>query len=285
MRGPRDTILRIRLGLCLPCASPNCRPMPSELLTERRGAVLVLTISDPATRNSLSEQVLAAGIEALSVAESDAQVRCVLLCGDGAHFCAGGNLQGLLERRQAGPQTQARMLEHLHQFVEALRAFPKPVLAAVEGAAAGAGFSLALACDLIVAAQDARFILSYARIGLSPDGGATWSLAQALPRALVQQLVWLGEPVTAQQLNHWGLVGWVTDKGQALTEALRIAQRLAEMAPNALASGKELVQQASGSTLTQQLAAERDHLIANLFHPNAGEGLQAFLDKRAPKFR
>jgi enoyl-CoA hydratase/carnithine racemase len=255
------------------------------MLTERHGAVLVLTISDAATRNSLSEQVLAAGIEALNVAESDADVRCVVLRGDGAHFCAGGNLQGLLERRRSGPQAQARMLEHLHQFVEALRSFPKPVLAAVEGAAAGAGFSLALACDLIVAAQDARFILSYARIGLSPDGGATWSLGRALPRALVQQMVWLGEPVTAQQLAAWGLVGWVTDQGQALPEALRIAQRLAEMAPNALASGKELVQQASDRTLTQQLAAERDHLITNLFHPNAAEGLQAFLDKRAPKFR
>ena len=271
-----------RLPLSLPNAS---RAMPSELLTERQGAVLILTISDPATRNSLSEQVLAAGIEALNVAESDTQVRCVVLRGDGEHFCAGGNLQGLLARRQSGPEAQARMLDHLHQFVEALRAFPKPVLAAVEGAAAGAGFSLALACDLIVAAQDARFILSYARIGLSPDGGATSALVGALPRALVQQMVWLGEPVSAQQLASWNLVGWVTDKGQAFAEAVRLARRLADMAPNALASGKELVQQASGHTLTQQLAAERNHLIANLFHANAGEGLQAFLDKRAPKFR
>ena len=259
--------------------------MPSELLTERHGAVLVLTLSEPASRNSLSHQAIAAGIEALNVAESDPLIRTVVLRGDGAHFCAGGNLQGLLERRLAGPPAQVQMIEHLHQFVEALHAFPKPVIAAVEGAAAGAGFSLALACDLIVAAEDARFILSHARLGLSPDGGATWSLSQALPRALAQQLVWLAEPVSARQLNQWGVIGWVTDNGQALAEALRLAQRLAEMAPNAVASGKELVQQAAGRTLAQQLDAERDHFIENLFHTNGAEGLAAFTEKRRADFR
>jgi enoyl-CoA hydratase/carnithine racemase len=162
--------------------------MPAELLTERIGPVLAMTLSDPATRNTLSHQVIAAGIEALNIAESDPELRVVILRGAGGHFCAGGNLQGLQERRRAGPPAQVQMLEHLHQFVEALRTFPKPVIAAVDGAAAGAGFSLALACDLIVAAEDARFILSYGRIGLSPDGGATWSLMQALPRQRVQQI-------------------------------------------------------------------------------------------------
>ena len=259
--------------------------MSSELLTERHGPVLVLTISDPATRNTLSRQVIAAGIEALGVAEADTSLRCVILRGDGPHFCAGGNLQGLMERRAAGPAAQRQMLDHLHQLIEALRVFTKPVIACVEGASAGAGFSLALACDLIVAADDARFILSYGRIGLSPDGGATWSLAQALPRALVQKLVWLGEPVSAQQLQAWGLVGWLAGSGQAFSEALRVAQRLSEMAPNALTSAKELVQQAGTQTLTQQLGAERDHFITNLFHANAAEGLQAFIDKRPPAFR
>jgi enoyl-CoA hydratase/carnithine racemase len=259
--------------------------MPSELLTERIGAVLVMTLSDPATRNTLSHQVIAAGIEALNLAEADPSLRAVLLRGDGGHFCAGGNLQGLLERRRAGPPAQLQMLEHLHQFIEALHAFPKPVIAAVDGAAAGAGFSLALACDLIVAAEDARFILSYGRIGLSPDGGATWSLMQALPRARVQQLLWLGEPVSAQQLLDWGLAAAVTASGQSFGAALRLAERLAAMAPNALASAKELLHQAGGPSLKQQLAAERDHFVANLFHDNGAEGLNAFLEKRAPVFR
>lgn len=258
--------------------------MPSELLSERHGAVLVLTISDPSTRNTLSHQAIAAGIEALNVAEADPDVRCVVLRGDAGHFCAGGNLQGLIERRRSGPPAQAQMLDHLHQWIEALHSFPKPVIAAVEGAAAGAGFALALACDLIVAARDARFMLSYARLGLSPDAGSTWSLARTLPRPLIQKMVWLAEPVSAQQLNDWGVVGWVADPGQALTLALRTANELAAMAPNALASGKELVQSAGDHSLTNQLAAERDQFIDNLFHANGAEGLQAFLDKRPPKF-
>jgi len=259
--------------------------MPSELLTERVGAVLVLTLSDPATRNTLSKQAIAAGIEALNVAESDTSIRSVVLRGDGEHFCAGGNLHGLLERRRSGPEAQVQMLELLNQFVEALRTFPKPVIAAVEGAAAGAGFALALACDLLVAADDARFVLSYARIGLTPDAGASWHLARALPRPLVQRLVWLAEPVTAQQLLQWGLAARVADKGRAYAESLALAASLADMAPNAIASAKELVQNAAGATLGEQLALERDQFVANLFHGNGDEGLNAFLEKRSPQFR
>jgi len=259
--------------------------MSSELKSERRDSTLVLTLSDPATRNTLSEQLVSAGIEALNVAESNPEVRAVVLCGDGGNFCAGGNLHGLQTRRQAGVSAQVQMLDQLHQFVEALRVFPKPVIAAVEGAAAGAGFSLALACDLIVAAEDARFILSYAKVGLTPDGGATAHLSRALPRQLVQQWVWLAEPVSARQLHAHGVVNWVTDSGQALAEALNVANRLAAMAPNAVAGGKELLQGAADASLTQQLASERDHLIESLFHPNAGEGLQAFFEKRPPQFK
>jgi enoyl-CoA hydratase/carnithine racemase len=258
--------------------------MPSELLTEREDAVLVLTLSDPPTRNTLSAQVLAAGIEALGVAESDPGVSVVIVRGDGGHFCAGGNVRGLAERREAGRAVQRQMIEHLHQFVEALRAFPKPVIAAVEGAAAGAGFGLALACDLIVAAEDAQFTLSYGRLGLSPDAGATWSLAQVLPRTEVQRLLWLAEPVPAPRLHAAGVVGWLAPKGEALAEAKRLASRLQAMAPNALASAKELVQLAPSRSLHLQLAAERDHFIDNLFHANGAEGLQAFFEKRPPRF-
>lgn len=258
--------------------------MPSELLTERQGAVLILTISDPDSRNSLSEAVITAGIEALSTAESDDEIRAIVLRGAGSHFCAGGNLQGLIARRQAGPPAQARMLELLHQWVEALRACPKPVVAAVEGAAAGAGFSLALACDLIVASEEARFILSYAKLGLTPDGGASWHLSRALPRAAVQQMLWLAEPVTARQLHQWGVVQAVCAPGQALVEALSLGDRLAAMAPNAVAGAKELLNDAAGNSLAQQLAAEREQFLLNLFHANGGEGLQAFVGKRPPKF-
>jgi enoyl-CoA hydratase/carnithine racemase len=259
--------------------------MPSELLTERRGSTLVLTISDPATRNTLSAQVIAAGIEALGVSESNDDIRAVVLRGEGGHFCAGGNLQGLTERRLAGRDAQRRMLDHLHHWIEAIRAYPKPVIAAVEGAAAGGGFSIALACDLIVAAEDARFAMSYAKLGLTPDGGASWSLVQAVPRAVVQRLLWLAEPVSAAFLHGHGLVTAVTPPGSALTEALSIAERIATMAPNAVAGAKELIEQAPRRTFREQLAAERDLFVESLFHANGEEGLAAFLEKRASRFR
>src|SRR6187549_652057 len=246
--------------------------MPAELLSERRGATLVLTISDPATRNTLSTQVIAAGIEALGASEAKAEVRAVVLRGAGAHFCAGGNLQGLSERRAAGRPVQHQMIEHLHHFVTAIRAHPKPVIAA----AAGAGFSLALACDLIVAASDARFMVSHGKLGLSPDGGATWLLARSLPRALAQQLIWLAEPIGAEALRGHGVVTTVAPSGQALEAALQLADRLAAMAPNALASAKELIEQAGDGSFFAQLAAERDHFLDNLFQANGAEGIQAF---------
>ncbi len=258
--------------------------MPSELLTERRGTTLVLTISDPASRNTLSAQVIAAGIEALGVAEANPEIRCVVLQGADGHFCAGGNVQGLVERRAAGEAVQRRMLDHLHHWIETMASYPKPIVAAVEGAAAGAGFSLALACDLVVAAEDARFVMSHARLGLSPDGGATARLAAALPAALVKRMLWFAEPMPATTLRDHGLVAMVSLPGSALADALILADRLAALAPAAVASVKELVAQAPRHALAAQLAAERDHFLANLFGADGGEGLRAFVEKRAPRF-
>ena len=259
--------------------------MPTDMTTERRGATLVLTLSDPATRNSLSPQACAAGIEALNRAETDDELRCVVLRGDGAHFCAGGNLQRIANARQGAPEEQAQAMSHFLGFVEALRGFPKPVVAAVEGYAAGGGCSLALACDLIVAAEDAKFVMSWGKVGLSPDGGTSWHLARQLPRAQALRMLWLPEPMTARQWQACGLVTTVTDTAQALSEALKLAERLAQMAPNVLASVKELVNQAPRFDLRRQLDSEREHFVRNLFDANGGEGLRAFLEKRTPDFR
>ena len=258
--------------------------MPSQMFSERRDGALVLTLSDPATRNSLSPQAYAAGLEAIAHAESDPEIRCVVLRGDGEHFCGGGNLQRLLAVRDRGPDEQLASMAALAAFVEALHACPKPLVAAVEGFAAGAGCALVMACDLVVAAEDAKFVLSYGRIGLSPDAGSTWQLARRVPRALALQMLWLPEPMPARQWQDWGLVNEIVDHGHALPAALALAARLAAMAPNAVASAKELMRDAEGSTLPTQLDREREHFVRNLFHPNAGEGLRAFLDKRAPRF-
>ena len=145
--------------------------------------------------------------------------------------------------------------------------------------------SLALACDLVVAAADAKFVMSYAKVGLTPDGGGSWHLARMLPRALALELLWLATPVTGERMHALGLVNRVTDKGQALAEALGLAAKLAAMAPNAVAGAKELVARAALSPLAEHLEAERQQFIANLFHDNGGEGLKAFFEKRPPQFR
>ncbi len=258
--------------------------MATELRSEREGNCLVLTLSDPATRNSLSPQANAAAVEALSTAESDRDLRCVIVRGDGEHFCGGGNLQRLQTVRRGDPQEQVRSMDKLHALIEALRSFPKPVVAAVEGFAAGAGCALVLACDLVIASSQARFVLSYGRVGLSPDGGTTWQLARALPRAVAMRMIWLAEPMSAQEGQRWGLVNEVVDPGQALSRALALGEQLGKMSPNALASAKELMNEAAGRSLGEQMDAERLHFVRNLFDANGGEGIAAFLEKRPPRF-
>jgi enoyl-CoA hydratase/carnithine racemase len=258
--------------------------MAAELKSASEGRTMVLTISNPDHRNALGPEIYAAGVEALNAADSNPEVRSVVITGAGSTFCAGGNLQRLLDNRTKPPEVQARSIEGLHGWIEAVRTFPKPVIAAVEGAAAGAGFSLALACDFIVAADNAVFVMAYSNVALSPDGGGTWSLARALPRQLVSELLMCGERIASARLQQLGMVNTVTPAGGALQEALALAARLNERAPNALASIKELLNDAPVVPLTQQLASERDHFVRNLHHANAGIGIQAFLAKQPPRY-
>ena len=249
------------------------------------GQTMVLTISNPALRNALSPAMYAAGVEALNFADSSDEIRSVVITGEGSMFCAGGNLQRLLDNRNQAPQVQAQSIDGLHSWIEAIRNCRKPVIAAVEGPAAGAGFSLCLACDMIVAARDAVFVMAYSSVGLSPDGGATWQLSRMLPRQLASELLLCGERISAERLHTLGLVNRVVDTGNALSEALLMADKLNARAPNSLASIKELVNDAPQRSLSEHLNAERDAFVANLHHANGGEGISAFLGKRAAVYR
>ena len=258
--------------------------MSAQLLSTSEGGTLILTLSNPEHRNALGPEMYAAGVEALSVAESSPEVRSVVITGDGGLFSAGGNLQRLNNNRQLPPEHQAQSIEGLHSWIEAIHSFPKPVLAAVEGPAAGAGFSLALACDMIVAARNSIFVMAYSNIALSPDGGGTWSLSRTVPRQLATELLMMGERIGAERLNQLGLVNKLTEPGQALGTALTLASQLNQRAPNALASIKELLNEADGVTLNHQLSLERDHFVKNLHHANAGIGISAFLNKQTPRY-
>ena len=258
--------------------------MPAHLQSTSHGQTLVLTLSNPERHNALDPSLYAAGVEALNGAERNAEVRSVVIAGAGGTFSAGGDLQRLQASREHGAQAQAQSIEALHTWIETIRAYPKPVIAAVEGAAAGAGFSLALACDLIVATRNAVFTMAYANVALSPDGGGSWSLARLLPRQLAAELLLCGERIGADRLHALGVVNRLADAGQALSVALALAQGLNDKAPNAMASIKQLLGDAADASLATHLAAERDQFVKNLFHANAGEGIAAFLDKRPPRY-
>lgn len=258
--------------------------MAAELLTRMEGRTLVLAISNPEQRNALDPSMYAAGVEALDSAGSNRDVGCVLITGEGSTFCAGGNLRRLLANHTQPPGVQAQAIENLGNWVEAIRTCPKPVVAAVEGAAAGAGFSLALACDLIVAARDSIFVMAYANVALSPDGGASWFLSRALPRQLATELLLAGNRINAVRLHELGLVNRVCESGTATRTALDWCAELAARAPNASASIKELITGAAGNSLSEQLVLEREHFVANLHHPSAAAAIGAFLEKKKPGY-
>lgn len=258
--------------------------MTAELKRIQNGHTLVLTISNPSMRNALGPEIYRAGMDAFAEATQSAHIRSVVLTGEGSNFCAGGNLQRLLDNRNKPPEVQAQSIDNLHAWVEAIRACPKPVIAAVEGAAAGAGFSVALACDFIVASREAVFVMAYSNIALSPDGGGSWNLVNALPRQLTSEILMCGQRLTAPRLETLGIVNRVTDAGDTLAQALALAEQINQRAPNAVASIKALIDSAGQSSFSEHLPRERNHFVANLHHANAGEGISAFLGKRQAKY-
>jgi enoyl-CoA hydratase/carnithine racemase len=259
--------------------------MTGQLKSAVHGQTLVLTLSNPTLRNALGPEMYTAGIEALNAAESNSEIRSVIITGEGAHFCAGGNLQRLLANRKQAKEVQAQSIDGLHTWMEAIHTFPKPVIAAVEGAAAGAGFSLVLMCDLVVAARDSIFVMAYSSIALSPDGGGSWNLLQALPRQIAAELMLLGERISADRLHALGSINLLVESGTALMQALDLAERINARAPNAMQSIKELINDAANQSLHMHLAQERDHFVNNLHHANSGIGISAFLNKEKPIYK
>jgi enoyl-CoA hydratase/carnithine racemase len=256
--------------------------MTAQLKTSHEGQTLILTISNPELRNALGPEIYAAAIEALNASESNPDIRSVVITGEGAHFCAGGNLNRLLGNRDKPREVQHASIEALNGFIESIRTYPKPVIAAVEGAAAGAGFSLVLACDLVVAARNAVFVMAYSSVGLSIDGGGTWQLARKLPANLAMEWMLTAEKQSADRLLELGLINRVVDSGDALQAALALASSINARAPNVMSSIKELAQAAQTNDLHTQLALEREHFTNNLHHVNGGIGINAFLNKSAP---
>ncbi|CAM5780752.1 oxepin-CoA hydrolase, alternative type [Castellaniella caeni] len=258
--------------------------MSERLVSRREGAVQVLVNHNPQARNALSPEFYSALREALTVAAADPEVGAVVLVGAQGYFCAGGDLNQLAKRRELTESQRRERIEALHETVRAIRRCPKPVLAAVEGGAAGAGVSLALACDLLVMAEDAYLSLAYVKVGLSPDGGATAFLAEFMPRQLLAELVLTGDRIAAPRLASLGVVNRVAAPGSAEAQAIELAQRLARGPQRAMARIKALSLSAHHHSVEAQLDAEAERMAASLGDAEAAEGIGAFFGKRAADF-
>lgn len=250
---------------------------------EDLGDRLVVVNMNAARRGALSPDLYAA-IGAAMEQASDPRIRAVILTSEGGFFCAGGDLNVLIERRKLTEAERRAKVDDLHGLVRAIRACPVPVIASVEGGAAGAGASLALACDLIVAAEGAKFTAAYVKAGLVPDAGMTTSLARLLPRPLAMEMCLLARPVTAERMHGLGAVTTVAPSGRCDVEAHALADALAAGPRDAQSAIRGLVAAAYETPETAQLDAERDAMARAAGGPEAAEGIAAFLEKRKPRF-
>lgn len=257
----------------------------SQMLKIRRdGAVLVLSNNNVAARNAFTAEFYSATMTALLEAETDPSVGAVVLTGEGGHFCAGGDLHQISNNRELPELDRRARIEVLHELIRRVRDCPKPVIAAVEGAAAGAGFSLALACDMMVAAKNAVFSAAYVKVGLTPDGGATFFLAEFLSRQVLTEFCLTGERISGERLYSLGSVNRLVEPGQAEVEAIILARLLADGPQQAMALIKTLCRKAQFSSLEQQLELEATYMVQSQKTKESLEGVRAFLEKRLPDY-
>jgi 2-(1,2-epoxy-1,2-dihydrophenyl)acetyl-CoA isomerase len=252
----------------------------AEVETTRDGAVLTITLNRPEVLNAFTSAVHAALASALKEARTP-DVRAVVVTGAGRGFCVG---QDLIEFREAAGDIGARLRSTYHPNILALRALEKPVLAAVNGPAAGAGISLACACDLRIAADDATFVPAFINIGLVPDSGSTYFVRRLLGTARAFEWLTSGRRLTAAEAHAWGLVSEVVEADRLLARAAELAAELAAMPTRGIGLTKRLLDHAEQTTLEEQLELEAQLQAAATQTADFREGVEAFLEKREPRF-
>ncbi len=259
----------------------------SSVLYEARGAVALVTLNRPQALNSFTRQMHHDLWAALDLAQADSKIRALVITGAGRGFCAGADLSefdfapgpDLVKRADPGPvidqafNPTARRLQNLRI----------PTIAAINGVAAGAGASLAMCCDIAIAAPAASFIQAFSKIGLIPDAGGSWLLVERLGMARAMALAMTGDKLSADKAKEWGLIWDVAE--DSVAAALALAERLAVMPTKALVATRHLLRDAGTRTFTQHLDVERDTQSAMGRTHDYIEGVNAFLQKRAPEFK
>jgi 2-(1,2-epoxy-1,2-dihydrophenyl)acetyl-CoA isomerase len=252
----------------------------AEVETSRDGAVLTITLNRPDVLNALNADMHRALGGALREARAP-EVRAIVLTGAGRGFCVG---QDLTEFREAAGDIGARLRGNYHPNILAIRALDKPVLAAVNGPAAGAGLSLACACDLRLAADSATFVPAFINIGLVPDSGSTYFVRRLLGTARAFEWLGTGRRLTAAEAHAWGLVSEVVEAERLADRAAELAGELAALPTRGVAMTKRLLDQAEHSTLEEQLEREAQLQAVATQTNDFREGVAAFLEKREPRF-
>ncbi|WP_455231292.1 2-(1,2-epoxy-1,2-dihydrophenyl)acetyl-CoA isomerase PaaG [Geopseudomonas aromaticivorans] len=248
--------------------------------------VASLTLNRPEQLNSFNAAMHQEVREALEQVRQNTEVRCLLITGAGRGFCAG---QDLSDRNvapgSAAPDLGESIEKNYNPLIRSLRDLPLPVICAVNGVAAGAGANIALACDIVLAARSASFIQAFCKIGLVPDSGGTWTLPRAVGMARAKALALLGERLSAEQAEQWGMIWRCVDDAALLDEALKLARQLATQPTYGLALIKRALNASASNSFDEQLDLERDLQRLAGRSEDYREGVSAFMAKRTPEFK
>jgi 2-(1,2-epoxy-1,2-dihydrophenyl)acetyl-CoA isomerase len=259
--------------------------MHEHIQITRAGGVLTVTLNRPEKLNAFIGRMRRDLAEVLEQAATDASARCVVITGAGRAFCAGGDIAYMAELIENDDAEEfGRLLGAARRVLHAIREMPKPVLASVNGPAAGAGLNLALACDVRIASDKATFAQSFAKIGLHPDWGGTYFLPRLVPSNIACEMFFLGDALTAERAYQLGLVNRVVPHEMLESETHQLATRLSHAPPVSVGGSKQAVYQSEQATLDAMLDYELEAQLRCFRSQDMKEGLRAFLEKRAPKF-
>ncbi|HSP49847.1 MAG TPA: 2-(1,2-epoxy-1,2-dihydrophenyl)acetyl-CoA isomerase PaaG [Pseudolabrys sp.] len=254
------------------------------ILVERRNGYRVVTLNRPDRLNAFNEAMLLALRQAIDEMQADASCRALLITGAGRGFCAGQDLADRLAKPGETVVLGAAQETYYNPLVRKLRSVPFPVVAAVNGVAAGAGCNIALACDIVLAARSANFVQAFARVGLVPDSGGSWFLPRLIGDARARALALLAEPLPAGKAEDWGLIWKCVDDTSLVAEAHKLCEHFASAPTQGLALIKRALNASATNTLDAQLDLERDLQRAASLTPDYAEGVRAFMEKRKPDF-
>jgi 2-(1,2-epoxy-1,2-dihydrophenyl)acetyl-CoA isomerase len=258
--------------------------MADPILTRRQGKILEVTLNRPEAYNALNLDMMNLLAEALSLGARDDSIKGVLITGRGKAFCSGGDLKWISQQKDDAGSILHRLAPQFHLSILEIRRMEKPVIAAINGIAAGGGFSLALACDFRVMGQSAVLRQAYTSSGLSIDGGGSFSLPRLVGLARAMEIMAFDEPISSAQALEWGLVTKVVPDDEVLSEAVAMFTRLSKTSLHSFAWSKKLMATSFNNSLETQLELERQGISACGAHPDGQEGIKAFVEKRKPSF-